>query len=185
MAARFRKTQPMPSQEQLRELLDYEPATGLLIWRQRPESSATLKEWNRRWAGKPALNARHSAGYRHGCIQARYLFSHRVIWKWLYGDEPSEIDHINGVRTDNRACNLVASDCTENKHNMARTRRNTSGVSGVTWSQSNQKWNASIVYHNRTRWIGGYELFEDAVAARKAKEKELGFSERHGEPRRY
>ena len=107
------------------ELLEYEPNTGLLVWRQRARkwfsSDRIWRSWNSRYAGKYAFTALDTYGHAHGSILDRECLSHRVIWLWMTGRWPElEIDHINHKRDDNRWCNLEE---VSKAVNLARRRR--------------------------------------------------------------
>ncbi len=171
------KPERLPSQERLRVLLDYDPKTGILTWKWRTDQSAL---WNGRWVGKTAMATIGGDGYCHGTLDYVTFRAHRIIWKWLYGNAPSEIDHANGIRSDNREVNLKASDRAKNAKNLKLDKRSTTGVTGVTWVKSRRKWVAHIGIGGKSRRIGSFASFEEAVSARKAKERELGYSERHG-----
>jgi hypothetical protein len=163
-------TIPLPSQEELRKLLDYDPETGKLIWKRRKCDSPT---WNIRFAGKPALTI-EKRGYFTGSIWGVKYMTHRIIWKWMTGDDPAEIDHINGNGLDNRWANLRSVDRLANARNMPKRRENKSGYCGVYFAQG--KWQARIL----RKTIGTFSSREDAIAARKAAERELGFHPNHG-----
>lgn len=67
-------------------------------------------------------------------------FLHRLLM-----DEPQgQVDHINGIRWDNRRCNLRLASDTQNKWNKAKRRDNTSGFKGVTWHTQSGRWRAEI-----------------------------------------
>ena len=166
----------LPSQKRLRELLDYNTETGVLTWRFRPEARGS---WNAQYAGMPALTGWHR-GYRVGSIEGEKFRTHRVIWCWLTGDEPPEIDHINGNKSDNRACNLRASDRISNLKNCRLPKDNTSGFCGVYWASWANRWRSVIGINGRSLHIGYFNTRDEAISARKSKECELGFSERHG-----
>ncbi len=177
--------QELPDPELLRKLLRYEPETGKLFWNHRPldmfKKKQTWAAWNTRWAGKEAFTSTNLHGYRQGNIFKCVTRAHRVIWAIVTGRWPSEqIDHINGIRTDNRLQNLREVSGSENSKNKCQRSNNTSGVTGVSWSRDKQKWLADIRVNRKQIYIGRFDNFEDAVAARKAAEAKYGFHENHG-----
>jgi len=115
-------------------------------------------------------------GYRKVYFDRRVYYTHRLIWKLLYGEDPVEIDHINGNRSDNRITNLRSVSHLENTRNSKRRSGNTSGVTGVFWLKDRSKWRVSI----SQELLGEFNKFEDAVAARKQAEKEHGYHPNHG-----
>lgn len=183
----MRKPKVLPSKEELDKLLRYEPLTGLLFWRRREESTFvnigshslahTCAKWNGRFADKEALT-KMNLGYRAGRINRDYVMAHRVIWKMVTDMDPIQVDHIDGNRSNNRWENLRNVTATENRRNTVRRSDNTSGVVGVHWHKQARKWVASIVL--RTAYLGAFDSFEEAVAARKAAEVEHGFHPNHG-----
>lgn len=171
--------------EILRQLLRYEPETGKLYWLSRPQSmfpsERTWKSWNTRCAGGPALEFTMDNGYLIGGILGKTYLAHRVIWALVHGAWPSaEVDHINGVRNDNRIANLRAVTRTENGRNVCRRKNNTSGVTGVSFDNERNKWCARIRVNYRVCMLGRFDTFDAAVAARRAAEQRYGFHENHG-----
>jgi hypothetical protein len=178
----------MITAEQLRSLLDYDPATGILTWKVRAEASfttlAAARSWNTKYAGLEALTALSFDGYRIGSCLGEGVRAHRVIWVIMTGEWPSgEIDHINGIRSDNRWCNLRDVSKVENGRNTWMRSTNTTGVTGVFWRRDNSKWVAKIRADGKLKHLGCFEAFEEAVAAREQALREHGYSERHGKPR--
>jgi hypothetical protein len=168
----------------LAALLRYEPETGLLFWKPRPESmfptvrSAAI--WNARFAGKEAFTAK-VAGYKHGCILYKKVRAHRVIWAMTHGEWPQDdIDHINGDPSDNRLANLREVSTQENAKNSARPRDNTSGHMGVSWHAQNRRWRARIKHDGRSVSLGLFREKEDAVAAWRAAADRFGYHPNHG-----
>ena len=98
----------------------------------------------------------------------------------IYYEEPNYIDHINGIRNDNRPENLRSVSISENNKNVSKSTRNTSGVVEVYYYANIGKWRADIKYDNKYKHLGCFDKFEDAVLARKKAEIEYGFHENHG-----
>jgi hypothetical protein len=93
------------------------------------------------------------------------LFSHQFAWYWVNKKVVEQIDHINGVRNDNRICNLRSVSNQQNQWN-----RNT--AKGYSWDKSRNKWRARIGLNGKTITIGRFNNEEDARAAYlEAKEK--------------
>ena len=125
--------------------------------------------------GKP-----NSAGYLRTWYYGKIVSQHRLIWKMVHGYWPKEIDHINGNRTDNRLSNLRECDRATNNRNTAVSKRNTSGVIGVSWYKETGKWRSNIKKSGKQIHLGLFDSLLDAVAARKSAERELGFHRNHG-----
>lgn len=78
-----------------------------------------------------------------------------------------QVDHINGVRLDNRRCNLRVASASENQWNRAIAKHNTSGHLGVGWDKRNLKWRTYVCVHGKRIELGRFENLDDAVRARK------------------
>lgn len=165
----------LPTQTELIEIFQHDPATGRLFWNLRPGNTS----WNKVFSGKPA-GCRDSKGYIRIRTNGAVWVAHRVIWKLVHGTDPDFIDHINGVRHDNRIENLRSVSQTENARNTQRKRHNTSGISGVHWVTKDQRWLASIHDKGKRINLGQFRNFEDAVAARRAGEVQYGYHPNHG-----
>lgn len=115
---------PLPPTEFLHECFSYDPATGLFVWRRRPQShfpdEITAHYWNLRYAGTTAL-AQDCQGHLKGEVRyegRRYrLFAHRVAFALMTGQEPEQIDHVNGAKSDNRWGNIRAATASGNMRN--------------------------------------------------------------------
>jgi len=160
------------SPEYLHQRLRYEPSTGKLFWRHWPAHGAL---WNTRFAGKEAFTADNGKGYRQGMVDGRMLKAHRVIFAMVYGHWPAEIDHINRDRANNRIENLRDVSRVENMRNKSMYGRNTSGATGVDWHKQIGRWQARIGVEGRLVYLGLFDDFAAAVAARKAAEVEYGY----------
>ena len=86
-------------------------------------------------------------------------------------DESLVVDHINHDINDNRKNNLRIVTFQQNAMNRLIYSNNTSGVTGVSWSNRDQVWVACITYKYKTIRLGCYTNFDDAVSARKKAEK--------------
>lgn len=155
--------------ERVRELLNYDPETGVFTWKVD------------RVAGRPATNIRARAGdiagninawgYRVIGIDGCQSPAHRLAWLHVYGEWPhSIIDHANGDRSDNRLENLRLADDSANLQNMRLHDRNKCGFKGVhkTDRHSNRPWIASITVRGKTHYLGSHETPEEAHEAYKA-----------------
>lgn len=174
-----------PSVSTIKKLLDYDPSTGLFTWRERPREDyrfeRSWKHFNRRFAGKAALKNTDTDGYRCGHILDTTFRAHRVAWAIHYGDWPDgQIDHINGDRTDNRIENLRCVSQSENKHNCKLYSNNKSGIPGVRFIDSQNRWLAKITVNREIIQLGSFVDFDAAEEARRLAEKQYGFHSNHG-----
>lgn len=88
---------------------------------------------------------------------------HRVVFAMVHGRWPTgDIDHINGIRSDNRPENLREVTESQNLHNTGGRKNNKSGYKGVSWYSGQQKWVAEIMV-SRVRHRLGY--FDDPEVA--------------------
>lgn len=127
----------LPGAAELRQLLDYNPTTGLLYWKERDGSAPSW--WNARYAGTLAGRARPGLYIVVKVLGGTYL-AHRLIWKIRTGEDPQEIDHINRDKQDNRWVNLRNVDHSANMRNRGLLKSNTSGHRHISWSQSLGRW---------------------------------------------
>ena len=82
------------------------------------------------------------------------------------------VDHINRNKVDCRKVNLRICTVAENNKNKSISKRNKSGVTGVSWSKRKNKWIASINVDHKTIYLGGFTNKEEAIKARLQAEKE-------------
>lgn len=174
---------PLPTAEQLKQMLEYNPDTGDLSWKERPleffKNPGDRDRWNTRMAGKVALNYIDNNGYKMGRIYDRPVKAHRVAWAIHHGEWPeAHIDHINSDRADNRIENLRVVTRLENQRNQKRRRDNPSGHTGV--YHIGKRWVAKIKSRYKTNHLGTFDTKEEAIAARVAAEVELGYHPQHG-----
>ena len=179
----------LPTIEMLHKLLVCDAKNGLLWWKERtpdmfavgghgPEANA--KGWNKQFAGKRAFTVLSDGYHSISIFNKRYLV-HRVIWAIETGAWPvDQIDHEDHNRGNNRFKNLREATHVENARNQKLSSRNTSGVMGVGWNKSAKQWIARIYIKRKELHLGSFDKKDDAIAARKAAEKEIGFHKNHG-----
>jgi len=147
----------MHTLEQLQQYLSYNPDTGVFTWKRSTRG---------RRAGDIA-GTNHN-GYLVIYLEGKRYALHRVAWLFITGAWPQqEIDHINGIRNDNRASNLRDVSHAENLQG-ARTLspRNKTGHTGVSWSKQKNCYTATIMRNGKAKFLGCFDKLEDAVAAR-------------------
>lgn len=118
------------------------------------------------------------SGYRAISYRGRQWYEHRLAWLLSNGVEPSgQVDHINGIRTDNRLANLRVATPSQNAANSLKGGHGTAGYSGVYFDGRNKfrKWVAKINVKNRQITLGYFETAEEAGLA-----AEVGRDRFHG-----
>lgn len=162
------KHSKLPSQTELLALLDYNPDTGVLVWKARPEVDGHVRYWNRKCAGKLATRARVKDNYHCLCLAKKYYNAHRIIWMMYHGQDPGdlEIDHINGDASDNRITNLRLATRSGNRCNTRKQKNPaTSKYKGVWCNRRLNRWVASIKFNGVGYYLGSFDTEEEAHAA--------------------
>jgi hypothetical protein len=175
----------IPSREILIELLDYNPKTGEFFWKPRepkwfkPNKYRTAKsyadQFNAQHAGKKAFTAPADHGHLQGIVLGNHLPAHRVAWVIYFGEEPEQIRHINGDKTDNRIANLISENPSLLRRNQTMFADNTSGIRGVFWDQRDNMWRAEIRVNNKNIALGYFASKQRAADARKSAEFKYGW----------
>lgn len=143
----------MITQETLKDLLDYNPETGIF---------KHIKARRGVTQGSIAGTLCHT-NYINISANGKIYQAHRLAWLYVYGEWPSKyIDHINGNGSDNRIANLRLATINENQFNKKLAKNNTSGVKGITWDKSKGKWKAYIGLNNKLINLGYYDTIEMA-----------------------
>jgi hypothetical protein len=150
------------SAERLKQLLDYDARTGEFYW---------LNTKGRAKAGKRA-GGTDAYGYRVIRVDGVLYKAHRLAWLWCYGRWPDGLlDHIDRTKNNNSIENLREVSQSENMHNA--NKRSKSGVPGVRWREERRRWVAQIRVGYRNHVIGSFATKNEAIAARRAAERNM------------
>lgn len=175
--------------DKISRIASYDPSTGIIVWLDRlpdtfgccpKERNRVASRWNKLRSGKVAGH-KNSNGYIVLCIEKKTLQAHRIAWMLHYGEWPKgQIDHINGIRDDNRIENLRVVTSAENAKNKRVLSSNTSGHMGVHFHKGTGKWHARIMSDGVRTHIGAFDSKLDAASAYDACAKKLKFHKNHG-----
>jgi hypothetical protein len=149
--------------DQLRAVLDYDPATGVFTWKWREN----FPEWlNIRRAGKVACSE-VSNGYVRIDINTRHYLAHRLAWLYVHGHWPTQqIDHINEDRSDNRIVNLREASHSQNNVRSKGMSNSSSGVVGIYRTKNGERWVAHVGHGQGKLYLGTFATIAEAKIAR-------------------
>ena len=157
------------TQARLLEVLSYNSETGLFTRR------ITRKKWK---AGELA-GGYSDDGYVVIRVDGTLHRAHHLVWLYMFGCFPAhEIDHINGIRDDNRLENLRDVQRKTNCKNSFMRRDNTSGTTGITYEVG--KYRARITVNGKCVHLGRFTTKEDAESSLIAAREANGYTHRHG-----
>ena len=151
------------TQDDVKELLDYNPETGEILWKHRSRgwfsSDRAYQTWNTKYQGKEAGSIESDKGVEHRVlyINRRKHLAHRLIWIFMTGACPDHVKHKNGNRTDNRWENLYAADSEVSTRTRRIGKNNKSGVKCVWWNKKLQKWQAQVKVHGEPHFLGLFD----------------------------
>ena len=156
-----KKTKKLPSLDLLNYLFELDTNSGLLI---RKVRSGNQKE------GQIAGSKNHK-GYLQVSIKIDEritYYLHRIIWKMHYKTEPPEIiDHKDQNKLNNRIDNLREATKEQNQQNRVKNKNNTSGVKGVFWDKTKNKWLVQIRANGKANHLGRYSDKSEAISVAK------------------
>jgi hypothetical protein len=156
--------------EEAHALFVYDPETGLL-------TNRVSRRYGQIAAGTE-IGCLHHTGYVVLSVGKKQHRAHRVAWLLGTGAWPTgSIDHINGVKDDNRLVNLRDADSTTQQRNQGLNKDNKSGLAGVFILKSGRV-RATINYEGRRHVLGTYLDYFEAVCARKSAEVKHGYTGR-------
>lgn len=176
------------TQEVVRELLHYDPETGIFTWRERDRkwftTDRSCKTWNSRFAGKKT-GCVQEMGRGYLCVRISVLdrlwLAHRLAWLWMEGDPiPEHIDHENHDATDNRWSNIRSSNPMHNSRNASKRVDNTTGTCGLTWNKNDSIWIARVTHNGFRHYLGRFTNKTEAISAINEFRSKLDFDKSHG-----
>lgn len=144
--------------EDVRRELNYDPETG--------EFTRKTSFFKTR-IGEKAGSISKSAGYVVIAVCGSQYLAHRLAWLYTHGCwPPNFIDHINGVKTDNRIANLREATSGENMQNQRKARGNSkTGMLGVRHNKASGNYVAVITVDGRVVNVGSFKTPEQAHEA--------------------
>jgi hypothetical protein len=149
-------------QQYIAERLIYDPSTGVISRRMKTRD-------------KPIRTLSNDGYIVIGILKHQYR-AHRIAWYMHYGVwPPSDIDHKNCVKTDNRIVNLRLCSNSQNQANK-RKYRGSSLYKGVDLHKASGLWRARIKRNYRHVELGYFKCEAEAGAAYEAAAKKT-----HGE----
>lgn len=154
----------MLTQDRLKELLHYDPKTGVFTWL--CDRGGKAKEGTE--AGVL------STGYVRIMVDGKRYLAHRLASLYVTGAWPAKmVDHENRERADNVWTNLRPATRKQNRENGGPNKNSTSGFRGVSWDERLGKFRARIFHDGQSIFLGGHDSLIDAAAARLRAEREL------------
>jgi hypothetical protein len=139
------------TQEYLHTLFDYKD--GSLYWKVKTSNRIKIGTKAGTIAKRGNLNIN---------INKKLHKAHRLIFMMHYGYVPKIIDHIDGNPLNNCIKNLRPATELQNHHNMGISKRNTSGIKGVCWDKSKNKWLARCNFDYKAHHVGYFDKIEEA-----------------------
>jgi hypothetical protein len=145
----------MITQEEVKELLDYNPDTGVFTWKVRRGGSVSVGD---------IAGTLHHTSYLLIGIKGKIYSAHRLAWLYMTGNWPKQdIDHINGNRVDNRFDNLRDVSSRENSSNTYKHRNGK--LVGCSYHRCHKKWMAQIVINGENIGLGFFPTEQEAHQA--------------------
>ena len=162
------------------QCLSYDPETGIFVWKERPqEHYKTINGWKifiGKFANKIA-GKNNENDYSYIKIDKKVYASHQLAFLFMEGKFPdTEVDHINGIKNDNRWVNLRKSNRYLNNYNTKVKKNSASGIKGVFFNKKANLYFSTIRVYGKRIHLGYFKTKEECAKARK--EAELKY---HGE----
>lgn len=145
----------MLTQKELKEVLKYDPETGLFTWIKQISNCIKIGD---------VAGGKNERGYTLIFIRNKKHYAHRLAWLYMEGYFPEhDIDHIDRNPSNNKWNNLrhVSHAC--NMKNSSKRKDNKSGVSRVYWYTPSNKWRSQIALNGKNIHLGLFKSLTKAV----------------------
>jgi HNH endonuclease len=159
------------TQDHLKSILDYDQDSGDFTWKIRPSSHFKndngLRLYKSRYEEKKAGHI-DSQGYKVININGKNFKAHRLAFLFMTGRMPfQQIDHINGIRNDNRWINLREATKAENLQNQkkAQSDNKSTGLLGASFNKRKKYFQSRINVAGKQIYIGGFKTAQEAHEA--------------------
>jgi hypothetical protein len=144
--------------DRLRELLHYNPDTGIFTWRVTRSRKAK--------AGTQAGSLHTRRLYVVIRIEQQNYAAHRLAWAYVHGQWPlGDLDHVSMDYADNRIANLRPASRSENMGNTKPHRDNACGLKGANFDSRRGRWVSYIMKDGHHKWLGYFDTAEQAHTA--------------------
>ena len=160
------KYKRLPPLKHLKEILDYNPDTGVFTWKRSGHGVKVGQE-----AGGCSYN-KDGRKYKVIRINKIRYRANRLAYYMYHGIDPLQylVDHKDNDSLNNKISNLRLATISQNGFNHKIYNTNTSGITGVSWIKRENKWAAQITAFGKMRHLGYFIDKEDAIKARKEAE---------------
>jgi HNH endonuclease len=141
--------------DEINSLLSYSKEAGMMTWKVAKKKGSKIGD---------KAGSKEKFGYISLKLNGKYHKVHRLAWFMSYGVWPKgDIDHINGIRDDNRLCNLRDVTTRVNMQNQRKAMSvNKSGFLGVGKQNSYAKFRSRITVNGKCLYLGVYDTAEQA-----------------------
>lgn len=154
----------MLTQARLKELVHYDPETGIFT---------RLRKSGNQKAGS-VTGRIDPDGRVFISIHRKRYGAGRLAWFWMTGEWPEkEIDHQSTDHSDNSWGNLREATSAQNKWNTKVSKNNRAGLKGAFWHGQMKRWRSQIMKNGKLYNLGMFDTPEEAHAAYAAKAAEL------------
>jgi hypothetical protein len=144
--------------EYLQKYVEYSPLDGALRWKAKPWRSSIV-------VGK-VTGSSDRDGYRRTMINKKIYRNARLVWFMHYGKWPENlIDHVNGVRDDDRIENLRDATSQENSQNRRIKKNHATGYKGVSFHKRDKRFQATLEVNKKVKFLGYFDSAKEAHQA--------------------